>query len=355
MKPLKTFSAIFMVLVLAACARTTAPPTTSPRQQETRQTPPDGSEASAQTPESGQQKPRSTSKTGEAPPTQAAASREKPPGPETPAESESQKTAQPAGIGQGSEQDSAEAKLAQARENLRISRETEKRIAAELEDLKESGSASEQTVRDYETYLASVAAMTAENQKIVEQMEAAYTAKSAGMSGSNELNKTFDPDIAEEQTTDEVAALDRQLNASLAKFDGMLLEEMDKIRAGSSKQLQHLAEEAAKAAKRLRGKGLEVETSGSKSSRESQQNQDGGPAADRETDSTGDREGSETASTDGSGRGGEGPSATDQRRRDYDDDDIVARQLREAAENETDPELKEKLWKEYEEYKKSTN
>ena len=36
-----------------------------------------------------------------------------------------------------------------------------------------------------------------------------------------------------------------------------------------------------------------------------------------------------------------------------DDDDIVARQLREAAENETDPELKEKLWKEYEAYKKN--
>ncbi len=34
------------------------------------------------------------------------------------------------------------------------------------------------------------------------------------------------------------------------------------------------------------------------------------------------------------------------------DDDIVARQLREAAENETDPVLKEKLWKEYEAYKK---
>jgi hypothetical protein len=30
----------------------------------------------------------------------------------------------------------------------------------------------------------------------------------------------------------------------------------------------------------------------------------------------------------------------------------VARQLREAAEKETDPELKAKLWKEYEEYKK---
>ena len=34
------------------------------------------------------------------------------------------------------------------------------------------------------------------------------------------------------------------------------------------------------------------------------------------------------------------------------DDDIVARQLREAAENEQDPELREKLWEEYRKYKK---
>jgi hypothetical protein len=34
-------------------------------------------------------------------------------------------------------------------------------------------------------------------------------------------------------------------------------------------------------------------------------------------------------------------------------DDIVARRLRKAAEQETDPELKEKLWKEYMEYKKN--
>ena len=37
-----------------------------------------------------------------------------------------------------------------------------------------------------------------------------------------------------------------------------------------------------------------------------------------------------------------------------DDDDIVARQLREAAEKETDPVLKEKLWQEYERYKQSS-
>ena len=36
------------------------------------------------------------------------------------------------------------------------------------------------------------------------------------------------------------------------------------------------------------------------------------------------------------------------------DDDIVARQLREAAENEQDPELREKLWEEYRKYKNRT-
>ena len=34
------------------------------------------------------------------------------------------------------------------------------------------------------------------------------------------------------------------------------------------------------------------------------------------------------------------------------DDDVVARQLREAAEKEQDPELREKLWEEYRKYKK---
>ena len=34
------------------------------------------------------------------------------------------------------------------------------------------------------------------------------------------------------------------------------------------------------------------------------------------------------------------------------DDDLVARQMREAAEKETDPELKKKLWEEYRKYKR---
>ena len=36
------------------------------------------------------------------------------------------------------------------------------------------------------------------------------------------------------------------------------------------------------------------------------------------------------------------------------DDDVVARQLREAATKEKDPAIREKLWEEYREYKKGT-
>lgn len=48
-----------------------------------------------------------------------------------------------------------------------------------------------------------------------------------------------------------------------------------------------------------------------------------------------------------------GTGATAKGLPDGSDDDIVARRLRRAAEQETDPELKEKLWKEYIEYKKN--
>lgn len=55
--------------------------------------------------------------------------------------------------------------------------------------------------------------------------------------------------------------------------------------------------------------------------------------------------GNQTGAATGTRGSGGGP------RTGAEDDDIVARQLREAAEAETDPVLKEKLWKEYEAYK----
>jgi hypothetical protein len=77
-----------------------------------------------------------------------------------------------------------------------------------------------------------------------------------------------------------------------------------------------------------------------------------GPArdTDRPSRAAGDLKsdkGSESTSTAGNG-------AVAKEIPDGNDDDVVARRLRKAAEQETDPELKDKLWKEYVEYKKNT-
>jgi hypothetical protein len=234
--------------------------------------------------------------------------------------------------------DAADAKLAEAREKLKTSRETEEKIASDLEQLKKIGDASPEAIRDYEAYLARVQAMTAENRKIVAQMEAVYdqhtqSGKNPNSPTPNNSGSTYDPNFPEELAVDEVTALDKEFNESLAKFDDQLLKEMDEIRAESDKKLQDLAQEAADAAKRLRDKGLDVDSSGSESSRENE-GQKKTSESDGETGTTKD-------------------IASDRGRTEYEDDDIVARQLREAAENEKDPELKEKLWKEYEEYKKN--
>ncbi len=60
--------------------------------------------------------------------------------------------------------------------------------------------------------------------------------------------------------------------------------------------------------------------------------------------------GASTSTTRKQGGGGSGSRAIPS----GEDDDIVARRLRRAADNETDPELKEKLWKEYLDYKQNT-
>ncbi|MGI9245900.1 MAG: hypothetical protein ACR2I8_04250, partial [Steroidobacteraceae bacterium] len=56
----------------------------------------------------------------------------------------------------------------------------------------------------------------------------------------------------------------------------------------------------------------------------------------------------------GGPKGGAGPTGVPSDIPDGRDDDIVARQLREAATKETDPELRERLWDEYRKYKQST-
>ena len=363
-------------LWLAACKTTPAPSPPVPPQPETSETKDTRQSTSSAPAESAQPEVQEKSKSSQttSPETSAAQT------PEPKAKSQERQTAATGATetrapetGQRAPQSrkttpqTAESKLAKARDDLRVSQATEKRIAAELEKRKNSGNASAEDIRNYETYLERVQAMVAENRKTVEKMESAYAehpSHSPGQKTSSESPKLSDQQIPEEQTQDPVAELDRQLSASLTEFDAMLLKEMETIETESAAKMRDLAQEAAEAAKRLKEKGVELGTDDSKASEaESTQGTEGqqGKAGDKDTSR--EEEGAETqqgdgddtvASADKSKGEGSGSKRDPGSRYSKEDDDIVARQLREAAENETDPELKEKLWKEYEEYRKNT-
>ena len=113
----------------------------------------------------------------------------------------------------------------------------------------------------------------------------------------------------------------------------------------------------------MRDQGIEINEDFEEESAESEQ--DSTPAqttSEKEKDAseTGKQNKSEKNKDDSeltirhtSREGVEGSRNHPKNRYDPKDDDIVARQLREAAEEETDPELRKKLWKEYENYKKN--
>ena len=261
-----------------------------------------------------------------------------------------------------------ESALESARKELRISIATEEQIDSELAKLKKSGDASSDMVEDYELYLSRVQAMVAENRKMVAKIEALHARYNIqkspdGSAYSDDTEAMVNPEIPEEQVVDEVVALDRQLDSSLAQFDEMLLKELDLIRAKSSERMQDLAEEAAAAAKRLRDQGIEINTDFEEESVESEQGstdaqknaetEEGASETGKQNKSEGDKDDGELTTRDTSREAVEGSRNHPKNRYDPKDDDIVARQLREAAEEETDPELRKKLWKEYEHYKKN--
>jgi hypothetical protein len=333
-------TALLAILWLAACKTTpepSSPVPQSPKTQETAKTlPPPSSET--QQPDPGGTPSEATK--DQKPPTQSTIPPEQAPAESAPAP--------PA-----KSQDTAESKLEKARDDLRVSRETEKKVAAQLEQLKKSENASAEEIRNYETYHERVKDMVAENQKMVEEMERAYS-----QHPSSQSPVLSDQPIPEERTQDPVAELDRQLDASLTEFDGTLIKEMEKIQTASTAKMRDLAKEAAEAAKRAKGRGGESEAQdedseyGDQSDKESNKKKKSDseksaePAEQREG---GDEEAREIESTGDNSRAGKGKGEYGR-----EDEDIVARQLREAAENETDPELKKKLWEEYEEYMKNS-
>jgi hypothetical protein len=259
--------------------------------------------------------------------------------------------------------DDVKSRLQLARENLRISEATEARIASELEKLESSGTASPQALKEYEAYLARAHEMVVENRKILKEMEAAYAKlapprQPAGSSTAAREGDIPDPKIPEEEELEKLASLEREFSASLAAFDEMLLKEWDEILARSAKKMRDLSEEVGEREGRSGQEAEGEETSSGEGTAEAQEGtEETGEGEMRSEEGT---EAQETAAESGESesKGDDKGQTLTQKQRGRPsghDDDIVARQLREAAEKETDPELKEKLWKEYEEYKKGSS
>lgn len=144
---------------------------------------------------------------------------------------------------------------------------------------------------------------------------------------------------AEQTSAEKTADLDAQLFSGISEFDEMLLREQDRIKAASPRDAG--------------GGGAGGQGAGDEGS---------GEGEDAELAGEGDAQlaAAENGSTENNGSAGSGSTRPGDRSPpppgtpDGSDDDVVARQLREAAEKETDPVLKKKLWEEYKKYKEGT-
>lgn len=152
----------------------------------------------------------------------------------------------------------------------------------------------------------------------------------------------------ENESTDseKTAAMVGQFNESLGEFDEKLLREQDRVKAERPRTASSGSDGGGASGETGDGSDGEsgqaaAEGEGAQEGRQSgQQGADGEPGREQTT-----------AGAQGRPRGGNQSSAPDDIP-DGRNDDVIARQLREAAEKETDPELKKKLWDEYRRYKK---
>ena len=282
--------------------------------------------------------------------------------------------------------DRLSAELAAARRQLYHDQLAIQRIASDLERLRQSDEASAQILVDYTQYLASYRALVDEKAQAVQAMQAALSRAAVASPQKDASAESSAETLPELAVTDKVVVLERELQLSLSAFDEKLLQEWQIIQTQSTAEKQSWAQEAAAAANRLKEQGIDLGGGQSPSQEEGEGEKGQAQSKDSETEDQAAADSYSTDGTDsasagqdsavsgtktggqpdaGSGQGvkvatngsyqaGEGKPRRQAPPVTKEDDDIVARQLREAAEKETDPELKAKLWKEYEDYKNAT-
>lgn len=160
-------------------------------------------------------------------------------------------------------------------------------------------------------------------------------------------------------TSERMARIDRQFDISFGVFDDQMRAEQGAIAgqrngsggSGGGAGAENSAGGDAAGGDGGSGEGGESGQNGSGQNGQGGSGNGQGPGGDGQ--SQGQGKGSQGGGGFGGGaKGGSGPSTVPADIPDGSDDDVVARQLREAAMAETDPELREKLWEEYRNYKK---
>jgi hypothetical protein len=146
------------------------------------------------------------------------------------------------------------------------------------------------------------------------------------------------------QTPDEHRAeLEHRFDDSLGSFDATLKKEQEQLAKEHDAAVAAGGGGSSDGAAATTAHGGSAGTEGPRSGR--------GRHGSRSADHSGDLHSAKQDGVNAGGYSGNGASAREIP--DGSDDDIVARRLRKAAEQETDPELKEKLWQEYVQYKKN--
>jgi hypothetical protein len=229
----------------------------------------------------------------------------------------------------------------------------------------------EQERRDYKKFITFLSAKIGEycHQLISEQGESATAGLPCPAGGQALFDTQTDPIST---SNEQIAELDKILAESLGQFDESLLKEDERLAArqprdretgygsiegqGNSSGGQYGGQ--GEVSGEAQGNSRTTETSGieGQASEEAGATGSGTEMGDSTTGS-GDRtgavpgKGAEAGTGHGSEQSGETTAQVGRQELETGYDDIVARQLREAAEKETDPELKKKLWEEYRKYK----
>lgn len=243
-----------------------------------------------------------------------------------------------------------------------------------------TGRMAESERRDYEAFLDDLAsrvvrgceALRAQGGAIPQEVSCPAT-RPAGPGDAQDAN----PDAPSRDA--ERAALDAELGASLGQFDELLLREQDRVRAAKPRDARRADSATASAAaggtasSAAQAQGQSgsggtggVGAQGSQDGRGGQgstassggvsaQGMPGGLPGGQGGDESGGRGGDPGQGGLGGPAGSGTSTTTPADLPDPSGDDVVARQLREAAEAERDPELRERLWDEYRRYRRGIN